>query len=682
MFNHFPSLTMNSLKVPESGLLLDAPSHSAGIPSPPQAFVLSLGDSVVENLIQSARNGADLHLVLGDMPTLNFGSQHHRITAPEDDVPYDLYLTKPFESTRKAERLPHTSSLFKKPKVAISSQKKSSAKAAAKEADHKTPAAPTGGKSSTPSALDSDIEALQNGLAAHDAGRDRARMVEKLPASRKAPEKMKSKLWANCNSTSKSLPTSPAINNSAGSPSTTPTLSASQQAVERKKEQRVVLVHELAVESRSLDYLRAKWAGKEAEFRPTLEKTADYDAESKKWCMTKPCWKELDVWKYDYESQKDRQTAIDNAIWQYDKQRLSSFEVEWQRLLPVEERGKGKCLSRLQANLAKGPAPPAPKAKGQRGDDGDGDSGSPDGGAKAKASGESMARSNSYQPPAKTKKVSAHDAQAKRLLGNAKAKAAVPPKTSPTKAKAGGAKGTSGRVLSAAIVENSDSSGDEAATHKAKTAKPKDTVFVNVGRLQPRAVPTKPASQPASKRSREDDDSSSSSGTPLSKRIKAKQPLPASSTRQRPTNATTTAAAPRKAGTPTVAKSNSNSNSNSSGSKKKTSPTKSSPLASSPPTNASELDEETPPAPAPKRKMDGQGNGGPAKRRAVESVPTEVLSKAHKFKAYYQKYEALHWEISALDDPPHEKLADLLDMRGRLQMMKNEIYKQYSPERD
>ncbi|PFH60536.1 hypothetical protein XA68_10779 [Ophiocordyceps unilateralis] len=670
---------MNSLKVPESGLLLDAPSHTTDSPSPPQAFVLSLGDSVVEHLIQSARNGEDLHLALGDIPTLHFGPQSHRIALPEDEVPYDLYLTKPFESTRKAERLPHTSSLFKKPKLPVSDQKKSSAKVGAKEAGHKTPAVPAGGKSSTPSALDSDIEALQNGMAAHDAGRDRARMVEKLPASRKAPEKMKSKLWANYSSASKSLPTSPALNNSAGSPSSMPTLSATQQAMERKKEQRVVLVHELAVRDRSTDYLRGKWAGKEEEFQPTLEKMAEYGTESKRWAMKKSCWKELDVWKYDYGSLEDRQTAIDNAIRQYDKQRLSSSEVEWQRLLPTEERGKGKCLSRLQANLAKGPAQPAPKSKGQRADDDDGSG--PDGGDKPKASGESMTRSSSNQPPPKPKKASAHEAQAKRLLGNAKAKA-TPPKTSPTKTKATGGKATSARVLSAAIIENSDSSGDEATARKSKTGgapKPKDTVIVNTGRPQSKAPaklpppppppPPPPASQPPAKRSREDDDSSSSSGTPLSKRIKPKQPLPPSS-RQRPPNAS---AAPRKANTSTVAKNNN---------KKKTSPTKSSPLASSPPTNASELDEETPPAPAPKRKADGDGKGGSTKRRAVESVPTEVLSKAHKFKAYYQKYEALHWEISALDDPPHEKLADLLDMRGRLQMMKNEIYKQYSPERD
>ncbi|PHH83316.1 hypothetical protein CDD83_3009 [Cordyceps sp. RAO-2017] len=248
---------MNSLKVPEAGLLLDGPSD-ADSASPPQAFVLTLSDDIVEDLIQSARNGEDLQLALGNIPTLHFGSHSHRIEPPADDAPYDLYLTKPFESTRKAERLPHTGSLFKKPKTPAPEPKKSSGRVA-KEADHKANSAHSGGKSSTPSTLDSDIEALQNGMAAQVAARDRARMVEKLPASRKGQEKMKGKLWpANYNSASKSLPTSPALNNPAASPSLTPTLSASQQAVERKREQRVVLVHELAVRDRTTDHLRDK----------------------------------------------------------------------------------------------------------------------------------------------------------------------------------------------------------------------------------------------------------------------------------------------------------------------------------------------------------------------------------------------------------------------------------------
>jgi RNA polymerase II elongation factor ELL len=93
------------------------------------------------------------------------------------------------------------------------------------------------------------------------------------------------------------------------------------------------------------------------------------------------------------------------------------------------------------------------------------------------------------------------------------------------------------------------------------------------------------------------------------------------------------------------------------------------------------LDEDTAPM-AKKRKADKDDKTVTAKRRAVQSVPSDVMNKAHKFKAYYQQYETLHYEISALDNPPHEKLADLLDMRDRLQNMKREIYKQYSPDRE
>lgn len=58
---------MNSLKVPETGLRLEGPSEEDSS-SPPQAFVLSLSDAVVHKLIQSARNGEDLHLALGNTP--------------------------------------------------------------------------------------------------------------------------------------------------------------------------------------------------------------------------------------------------------------------------------------------------------------------------------------------------------------------------------------------------------------------------------------------------------------------------------------------------------------------------------------------------------------------------------------------------------------------------------------
>lgn len=64
---HAHTTTMNSLKVPESGLLLDGSSEGDD-DFPPQAFFLSLSDDVVQNLVQSARNGEDLHLALGNAP--------------------------------------------------------------------------------------------------------------------------------------------------------------------------------------------------------------------------------------------------------------------------------------------------------------------------------------------------------------------------------------------------------------------------------------------------------------------------------------------------------------------------------------------------------------------------------------------------------------------------------------
>lgn len=428
--------------------------------------------------------------------------------------------------------------------------------------------------------------------------------------------------------------------------------------MERAKEQRFVLVHELAVQDRSSDYLKAKWQGKPEEFRSALEKVADKGTDTKLWSMRKSHWKELNVWKYDYDSQDERQKAIDNAVRQYDKQRLSASEPEWQKLLPKEERGKGKCLSRLQASLAKGPAQPAPKIKVQKADDSstsrdDGDSG----GSEKSRGGEPMSRSNSSSMSSKSKKVP--ELPKKPASANIKAPMKKP---SPVKARPAASKANGGRVLSQAIIENSDSSGDEAPLVKQKPSASKDSTLVPA---RPRV--SSQTKHQASKRPREDEDSSSSSGTPLSKRLKQKQPLLSSKLNDRPSEAlpkerngavkSSTAAASKP---------------------KNTSPTKSSPLASSPPTNASEFDDDKPMT-SKKRKVDEASKVAPSKRRATDNVSTAIVNKANKFKQYYQKYESLHYEIASLDNPPRDKVAHLRDMRDALATMKQEIYRDCSP---
>ncbi|KAI5467306.1 hypothetical protein BGZ63DRAFT_370867 [Mariannaea sp. PMI_226] len=651
---------MNSLKVPDSGWELEGSGN--GLHLPPQAFALTLSDNVIEDMIQCVKNGDGIELSLGATPTFLYGSYSHIITPDDNSYDFDMYLTQPFESTKRAEKLPHSGSLFEKPKVFAPARTSTKVD---NDGDAKARGAKAS-KSSTPSALDSDREALQYEMAALAAGREKARVVEKLPGTKKGAAKAKGKLLPGYASTPRSIPASPG-QLSHGSPTSTPVLSASQQHVERAKEQRVILVHELAVQDRSLEYLSKKWTGKEEDMRPTLEKVADNLPETKKWAMKKAYWKELDVWNYDYDTQELRQKAIDNAVRQYDRQRLSSSEPEWQKLLPREERGKGKCLSRLQANLAKGPSqPPAPKIKVQKADGSptSRESGSSPDGERTRA--EPMSRSASNPLPVK-KKTTTQDAQVKRLLSNSKPKAAAVPKTSPTKSRSAVSKSKDGRILSQEIIDNSDSSGDEASVvvkpRPVVPRKLKDTIAA-----KPRVVSREPIkNSQVAKRPREDDDSSSSSATPLSKRIKPKQSMPVQRVKPRPSD---TGMNSRATGT-----------ASSSLKSKNTSPTKSSPLASSPPTNASDLENEQPRPrlqTAKKRKMESDEKPL-VKRQAM--ISDDLISKAQRFKSYYQKYEALHFKISALANPPKVDLGHLRDMRDQLAEMKKEIYRECPPEK-
>lgn len=58
---------MNSLKVPESGLVLES-SDTKESSLPPQAFAINLSDNVIESMIRCFQNGDDINLALGSSP--------------------------------------------------------------------------------------------------------------------------------------------------------------------------------------------------------------------------------------------------------------------------------------------------------------------------------------------------------------------------------------------------------------------------------------------------------------------------------------------------------------------------------------------------------------------------------------------------------------------------------------
>jgi RNA polymerase II elongation factor ELL len=276
----------------------------------------------------------------------------------------------------------------------------------------------------------------------------------------------------------RSQPGSPALSGN-GSPSLGPT--SNNAAQEKVKKLRFPLIHELAARDLTFGDLLPKWEGEtNADFHTHLEKVADFKADSQKWSLVRNYYKDLDVFSYPYEHEEDRQRAIENAIKRYDQMRLPVSDPHWQKLLPVSERGKGICLSKVQAAIAKGPVAPAPKisvlspkASSPSVDSEREDSGSSSTNKKAKVGSEPMARTNSGS---KMKKTSEAQAQAKRLLSSKPPKAAAAakpaskppsaktsPKVSPTKPVPKAAAGKGGRVLSKEFISDSDSDSSEEA---------------------------------------------------------------------------------------------------------------------------------------------------------------------------------------------------------------------------
>jgi len=65
------------------------------------------------------------------------------------------------------------------------------------------------------------------------------------------------------------------------------------------------------------------------------------------WKLNDRWYKELEPYQFKYSTKEDREAAIQTAVKIFDRLRISKDDKLWQRLLPVEERGSGKTLSKL-----------------------------------------------------------------------------------------------------------------------------------------------------------------------------------------------------------------------------------------------------------------------------------------------------------------------------------------------
>ncbi|KAK7739887.1 hypothetical protein SLS53_005480 [Cytospora paraplurivora] len=708
------------VRIPETGLHLESSAKSADT-LPLQAFALTINDNSF--------------LCNGEV---------HKISKASEIPNLDLYLSDPSDSTQEAERLPHpTMSLFMRPDFRRF-PKLAAGRVVVKEKAVPTKAPAAARKQNN---LSDDVarlkevmaqaktDKMENSCVALDYFREGTKIVNTPIAGvkRGTTKSSKTKLLPSAKGStvtiSRSGAASPALSGT-GSPSLAPTLSSDERAKREAKELRSPIVHELAVKEMSFEELRSRWPGEEKDFKTALDKVADFDSNLQKFAMKKMYWKELDVFNYEYDTDEERQKAIDNAIRMYDRMRIGTSEPQWQRLLPKEERGKGKCLSKLQASIAKSTAQAmTPQIRVHDAYDSsaskNGDDNLSGVDKKNRKGGEPMSRSASQtkQPAKKLEK---------KLLSQKKAST---PKISPTKgakpSKDKGARPLSKEFKSKEFISASDESSSEEAPLSTTVARSKavekergrekhklvERVKEERGKAKEALAPSsapKPKPKPSApkelikpqiaarpvvpKRHREDpdDDSSSGSGTPLHKRVNRdvkSAPAPHSNlSYKRPPSDTSSQSSVR---------SNSYGASSFPNKNKNTSPVKSSPLASSPPTNASDLDQHTTTDDSRhdhrrNRSRDrsvtvANGTINVKKRKADtdrdaidvavaekkrQRLSTELLDKARKFKSWYSVYQGLHHELSASSNFDEEKYSKLLDMHHRLEKLKGSIYSQ------
>ena len=150
-----------------------------------------------------------------------------------------------------------------------------------------------------------------------------------------------------------STPSSP-YQNASGSPGLGPTsvpvLASGRPSKERIRQDamRIPLLHLLAVRPLSPKNIALQLRASLDECNKLLDKVAkDFIGPGSKKELKDKSYKELDVWKFPYPSQEERQAVIERAVHAFDRMRIGRSDSLWQLLFPKDRRGTGECLSKL-----------------------------------------------------------------------------------------------------------------------------------------------------------------------------------------------------------------------------------------------------------------------------------------------------------------------------------------------
>ncbi|KKK24792.1 hypothetical protein P175DRAFT_0505952 [Aspergillus ochraceoroseus IBT 24754] len=710
---------MPSLEVPETGLSLqrDGPGTDSTLKST-QIMRLNLAQSTLDDLIQSLRADQPARIRLGKHQTLYYGSKSHHFHSTPESIRSEIYT----RNTGENGKLYFTGVLSHSLEVQRAKEATAATDQALANLEQSLNAFERGKESKKTHIITNieEVRALRAGDSRSSTGKQAA-MLARMPSSKIELEK--DRLLKNKSNANRSVTSSPALG-VARSPISVPPLTPTSAPLSQNKDRirldalKVPFIHLLAVRAVSTKFLARQTR---SSVEDCTELARKYGTENRinpeKFDLKDKTYRDLDVWNFPYPSQEDRQEAIENAVSAFDRMRISRSDKLWQSLLPKDERGKGKCLSRL--DLRTGPIKKSLTPRVQISDENGKEGYTTSQETEKPVSNGSNAKTAEQPTPTPKpgvnmqKKRPDKDSAAKRL---------------PVKAKTAGNSTLTGRITKKTKAPAKPETKFKSAEY-VHDSDEDDTDMPDVSSSEkpqpPQAKPKpKPSSRPAEPSAPKD-----TSHTPTPKVEQPEKPTPKAEPSSQAFNNKPSATKRLPTARPPG----------------QTSPQKPSPLGSSPPANASDLQSRSrsssqnnsssssssplitqlarprintvthakPPAKpngvtrpseamnplkrkAERERPSFQSTGRTAmdlehkRRRAVstssgstgsaspplsrELLMQQLREKSQKFKRYYAKYRALHDAMASHSDPPRAELEKLQRQHVQLQRMKNEIW--------
>ncbi|KAF2494226.1 hypothetical protein BU16DRAFT_528367 [Lophium mytilinum] len=293
-----------------------------------QVMQLEITQDIIDELLESAHRGKSPQILFGRNPQLKYGDKSHVIQTTSENLRYELYHSAGSDSKDE-----YTFAGLINHSLAI------------QHAEQVT------------SGVDTALEQLKSSMAAiHNIKEANKTTVVKdadassllTPSHRRGLSKnfkpqQHLKPSSNLSSPLRSTPSSPALNGSQGL-GKGPTSQPSSQT-EKSRALRYVTIHYLASEPQPFEKYMNHIRARRDDCKEVLQKVGKN--QDGKWHITDRAIKEIDPYKFPYQTTEDREKAVKNAVKAFDRLRIAKDDKIWQILLPKEERGKGKCLSRL-----------------------------------------------------------------------------------------------------------------------------------------------------------------------------------------------------------------------------------------------------------------------------------------------------------------------------------------------